>query len=80
MGWICKCKGGFTDGPYEIRNPEAHFKNDFYSHGFNAEAGSVGMAVADTIRATMSQEGWQIPLFKQVPSGYTEEVPNPIWE
>ncbi|XP_030960759.1 uncharacterized protein LOC115982327 isoform X2 [Quercus lobata] len=25
----------------------------------------------------MSQEGWQIPLFKQLPSGYTEEVPTP---
>uniref|UniRef100_A0A7N2L4P0 DC1 domain-containing protein n=1 Tax=Quercus lobata TaxID=97700 RepID=A0A7N2L4P0_QUELO len=42
---------------------------DLQIHGFNAEVGSVGMAVADTIRATMSQEGWQIPLFKQLPSG-----------
>ncbi|KAK7836706.1 mannosylglycoprotein endo-beta-mannosidase [Quercus suber] len=48
--------------------------------GFNPEVGSVGMAVSYTIRATMSQEGWQILLFKQLPSGYTEEVPNPIWE
>ena len=80
MGWICKCKGGFTDGPYEIRNLEAFFKNDFHSLGFNLEVGSVGMAVAYTIRATVSQEGWQILLFKQLPSGYTEEVPNPIWE
>ncbi|KAM3704876.1 hypothetical protein ACB094_03G040000 [Castanea mollissima] len=73
-------KGGFTDGPYEIQNPEAFFKNDFYSHGFNPEVGSVGMPVAETIRATMPQEGWQIPLFKMLPNGYTEEVPNPIWE
>ena len=76
MGWICKCKGGFTDGPYEIRNPDAFFKNDFYSHGFNPEVDSVRMAVAYTIRARMSQEGWQIPLFKQLPSGYVEEVPT----
>ena len=54
--------------------------NDFYSHGFNAEVGAVGMAVAYTIRVTISQEGWQILLFKQLPSGYMEEVPNPIWE
>ncbi|KAL4637018.1 hypothetical protein ACB092_03G050600 [Castanea dentata] len=73
-------KGGFTDGPYEIQNPEAFFKNDFYSHGFNPEVGSVGMPVAETIRATMPEEGWQIPLFKKLPNGYTEEVPNPIWE
>ncbi|KAK7837399.1 mannosylglycoprotein endo-beta-mannosidase [Quercus suber] len=43
---------------------------DLQIHGFSAEVGSVGIAVADTIRATMSQEGWQIPLFKQLPSGY----------
>ena len=73
-------KGGFTDGPYEIQNPEAFFKNDFYSHGFNPEVGSVGTPVAETIRATMPQEGWQIPLIKKLPNGYTEEVPNPIWE
>ncbi|GMY21554.1 mannosylglycoprotein endo-beta-mannosidase-like [Fagus crenata] len=73
-------KGGFSDGPYEIQNPEAFFKNDFYSYGFNPEVGSVGMLVADTIRATMPQEGWQIPLFKNLPSGYSKEVPNPIWE
>ena len=73
-------KGGFTDGPYEIQNPEAFFKNDFYSHGFNPEVGSVGIPVAETIRATMPQQGWQIPLFKKLPNGYTEEVPNPIWE
>ncbi|KAL0003669.1 hypothetical protein SO802_011230 [Lithocarpus litseifolius] len=73
-------KGGFTDGPYGIQNPEEFFKNDFYSHGFNPEVGSVGIPVAETIRATMPQEGWQIPLFKKLPNGYTEEVPNPIWE
>ena len=50
-------KGGFTDGPYEIQNPEAFFKNDFYSHGFNPEVGSVGIPVAETIRATMPQQG-----------------------
>ena len=46
-------EGGFSDGPYEIQNPEAFFKNDFYSYGFNPEVGSVGIPVADTIRATM---------------------------
>ncbi|GFP87725.1 mannosylglycoprotein endo-beta-mannosidase [Phtheirospermum japonicum] len=72
-------KGDFTDGPYEIQNPENFFKNDFYKYGFNPEVGSVGMPVAATIRATMPQEGWQIPLFKKLPSGYVQEVPNPIW-
>ncbi|KAL6565423.1 hypothetical protein OROHE_004478 [Orobanche hederae] len=73
-------KGNFSDGPYEIQNPENFFKNDFYKYGFNPEVGSVGMPVAATIRATMPQEGWQIPLFKTLPSGYVQEVPNPIWD
>ncbi|KAK4803583.1 hypothetical protein SAY86_003400 [Trapa natans] len=71
--------GDFTDGPYEIQYPESFFKDDFYNYGFNPEVGSVGMPVAATIRATMPPEGWQIPLFKKLPDGYTEEVPNPIW-
>ena len=69
--------GGFTDGPCQIQNPETFFKNDFYSYGFNPKVGSVGMPVADTIRATMPQECWQIPVFKRLHSGFTEEVPNP---
>ncbi|KAL5155999.1 Mannosylglycoprotein endo-beta-mannosidase [Glycine soja] len=73
-------KGNFTDGPYEIQNPEDFFKNHFYNYGFNPEVGSVGMPVAATIRATMPSEGWQIPVFKKLPNGYVEEVPNPIWE
>jgi len=73
-------KGGFTDGPYEIQNPEDFFKDSFYKHGFNPEVGSVGMPVAATIRATMPSEGWQIPLFKKDSNGYVEEVPNPIWK
>lgn len=73
-------KGDFTDGPYEIQNPEDFFKDDFYKYGFNPEVGSVGMPVAATIRATMPSEGWQIPLFKKLPNGYVEEVPNPIWK
>ncbi|OMO99177.1 Glycoside hydrolase, family 2, immunoglobulin-like beta-sandwich [Corchorus olitorius] len=73
-------KGDFTDGPYEIQNPEDFFKDDFYQYGFNPEVGSVGMPVAATIRATMPPEGWQIPLFKKLSNGYTEEVPNPIWD
>ncbi|CAK9163379.1 unnamed protein product [Ilex paraguariensis] len=73
-------KGDFTDGPYEIQNPEDFFKDDYYLYGFNPEVGSVGMPVAATIRATMPPEGWQIPLFKKLPDGYVEEVPNPIWE
>ncbi|KAM7473749.1 hypothetical protein LguiB_020992 [Lonicera macranthoides] len=73
-------KGDFTDGPYEIQNPESFFSNDFYAYGFNPEVGSVGMPVAATIRATMPQEGWKIPLFKMLSDGYVEEVPNPIWE
>ncbi|XP_008246465.1 PREDICTED: mannosylglycoprotein endo-beta-mannosidase-like [Prunus mume] len=72
-------KGDFTDGPYEIQNPEDFFKDDFYKYGFNPEVGSVGMPVSATIRATMPPEGWQIPLFKKV-SNYYQEVPNPIWE
>ncbi|KAL7083975.1 hypothetical protein ACP275_14G196400 [Erythranthe tilingii] len=72
-------QGDFTDGPYEIQNPENFFKDDFYMYGFNPEVGSVGMPVAATIRATMPPEGWQIPLFKKLASGYVEEVANPIW-
>ncbi|CAH9087268.1 unnamed protein product [Cuscuta europaea] len=73
-------KGNFSDGPYEIQNPEDFFKNDYYAYGFNPEVGSVGMPVAATIRATMPPEGWQIPLFRKLSDGYVEEVPNPIWE
>jgi len=73
-------KGDFTDGPYEIQYPESFFKDDFYKYGFNPEVGSVGMPVAATIRATMPPEGWQIPLFKKLPNGYVEEVPNPMWD
>ncbi|GMI79321.1 hypothetical protein like AT1G09010 [Hibiscus trionum] len=73
-------KGDFTDGPYEIQNPEDFFKDNYYNYGFNPEIGSVGMPVAATIRATMPSKGWEIPLFKKLPNGYTEEVPNPIWE
>ncbi|KAK2996404.1 hypothetical protein RJ639_026530 [Escallonia herrerae] len=72
-------KGDFTDGPYEIQNPENFFKKDYYKYGFNPEVGSVGMPVAATIRATMPPEGWQIPLFRKLPNGYVEEVPNPTW-
>ncbi|KAK2419127.1 mannosylglycoprotein endo-beta-mannosidase [Trifolium repens] len=72
--------GNFTDGPYEIQNPEHFFKDNFYDYGFNPEVGSVGMPVASTIRATMPTEGWQIPVFKKLSNGYVEEVPNPIWE
>ncbi|KAJ3676287.1 hypothetical protein LUZ60_003699 [Juncus effusus] len=73
-------KGNFTDGPYEIQNPQDFFKDDFYSYGFNPEVGSVGMPVAATIRATMPEEGWAIPIFKKLDSGFVEEVCNPIWE
>ncbi|KAG1371074.1 putative Mannosylglycoprotein endo-beta-mannosidase [Cocos nucifera] len=73
-------KGDFTDGPYEIQNPEDFFKDNFYMYGFNPEVGSVGMPVAATIRATMPPEGWQIPLFKKLSDGFIEEIPNPIWE
>ncbi|XP_004495730.1 mannosylglycoprotein endo-beta-mannosidase [Cicer arietinum] len=73
-------KGNFTDGPYEIQNPEDFFKDSFYKYGFNPEVGSVGIPVAATIRATMPPEGWQIPLFKKLSHGYVEEVPNPIWK
>nr|DAD19492.1 TPA_asm: hypothetical protein HUJ06_020955 [Nelumbo nucifera] len=73
-------KGDFTDGPYEIQNPEDFFKDSFYNYGFNPEVGSVGMPVAATIRATMPPEGWQIPLLKKLSNGYTEEISNPIWE
>ncbi|KAK9137293.1 hypothetical protein Sjap_007887 [Stephania japonica] len=73
-------KGDFTDGPYEIQNPEDFFKDDYYNYGFNPEVGSVGMPVAATIRATMPPEGWKIPLLKKLPNGYIEEVPNPIWD
>lgn len=73
-------KGDFTDGPYEIQNPEDFFKEDYYKYGFNPEVGSVGMPVAATIRATMPREGWEIPLFNKLPNGYVEEVPNPVWK
>ncbi|KAL5712702.1 mannosylglycoprotein endo-beta-mannosidase [Ranunculus cassubicifolius] len=73
-------QGDFTDGPYEIQNPEDFFKDDFYNYGFNPEVGSVGMPVAATIRATMPPEGWQIPLLIKDDTGYIEDVPNPIWK
>ncbi|RZC52359.1 hypothetical protein C5167_020780 [Papaver somniferum] len=73
-------KGDFTDGPYEIQNPVDFFKDDFYNYGFNPEVGSVGIPVAATIRATMPEAGWKIPLFKKLPDGYIEEVENPIWK
>ncbi|KAK4427659.1 Mannosylglycoprotein endo-beta-mannosidase [Sesamum alatum] len=72
-------KGDFTKGPYEIQDPENFFKDDFYSYGFNPEVGSVGMPVAATIRATIPPQGWQIPLFRELPNGCVEEVPNPVW-
>ncbi|XP_051144766.1 mannosylglycoprotein endo-beta-mannosidase isoform X2 [Andrographis paniculata] len=72
-------KGNFTDGPYNIQNPEDFFKDDFYKYGFNPEVGSVGMPVAETIRVTMPPEAWQIPYFRKLSSGYVQEVPNPIW-
>lgn len=72
--------GGWTDGPYNIQNPEDFFKDDFYAYGFNPEVGSIGMPVAATIRATMPPEGWELPLFKTGSDGYVQEVPNPIWE
>ncbi|KAL0697481.1 hypothetical protein Bca4012_053603 [Brassica carinata] len=73
-------KGKFSDGPYEIQYPEDFFKDTFYKFGFNPEVGSVGMPVADTIRATMPREGWEIPLFKKGLDGFVEEVPNRMWE
>ncbi|PKU61157.1 mannosylglycoprotein endo-beta-mannosidase isoform X1 [Dendrobium catenatum] len=73
-------KGDFTDGPYEIQYPEDFFKDDFYQYGFNPEVGSVGIPVATTIRATMPPEGWQIPSFQKLSTGYIEEIPNPIWD
>lgn len=73
-------KGDFTDGPYEIQNPEDFFKDNFYKYGFNPEVGSVGMPVAATIRASMPPEGWKIPLLKKNSDGYIKEIPNPIWE
>ncbi|OVA05480.1 Glycoside hydrolase [Macleaya cordata] len=73
-------KGDFTDGPYEIQNPEDFFKDNFYNYGFNPEVGSVGMPVAATIRATMPREGWQIPVLIKLSNGYIKEVENPIWK
>eukprot|EP01018_Ginkgo_biloba_P036614 Gb_03590 [translate_table: standard] len=77
---FAKGNGDFSDGPYEIQNPEDFFKDDFYNYGFNPEVGSVGMPVAATIRATMSPEACQIPLFQKLPNGYINEVPNPVWD
>ena len=73
-------KGDFTDGPYEIQNPEDFFNDDYYEYGFNPEVGSVGMPVAATIRATMPPEGWEMPLFKKLASGFIKEIPNPTWD
>ncbi|KAL7120096.1 hypothetical protein ACP275_02G102300 [Erythranthe tilingii] len=73
-------KGDLAKGPYEIQNPEDFFKDDFYKYGFNPEVGSVGMPVADTVRATIPKQGWNIPLFKELSNGYVHEVPNPIWK
>ncbi|KAF6139808.1 hypothetical protein GIB67_009655 [Kingdonia uniflora] len=72
-------KRDFTDGPYNIQNPEDFFKDSFYNYGFNPEVGSVGFPIAATIRATMPQEGWQIPIFTKLSDGYVEEVSNLVW-
>lgn len=77
---FAKGNGDFSDGPYEIQNPEDFFKDDFYQYGFNPEVGSVGMPVAATIRVTMPPEAWEIPLFQKLSSGYIKEVPNPVWD
>lgn len=72
-------KGGFA-GPYDIQNPDNFFEDDFYGYGFNPQVGSVGVPVAATVRATVPRHGWQIPLFKELPNGFVQEVPNPIWK
>ncbi|KAF6135707.1 hypothetical protein GIB67_028278 [Kingdonia uniflora] len=72
-------KRDFTDGPYNIQNLKYFFKYSFYNYKFNPEVGFVGFPVAATIRATMPQEGWQIPIFKKLFDDYVEEVSNPVW-
>ncbi|KAF6141937.1 hypothetical protein GIB67_037905 [Kingdonia uniflora] len=66
-------KRDFTDGPDNIQNPEDFFKDSFYNYGFNPEVGSVGFPVVATIRATMPQEGWQIPIFKKLSDGIAHD-------
>lgn len=77
---FAKGNGDFTDGPYNIQNPEDFFKDSFYAYGFNPEVGSVGMPVAATMKATMPPEAWQIPQFIRQEDGYIAELPNSTWE
>eukprot|EP00897_Mesotaenium_endlicherianum_P010214 jgi/Mesen1/9220/ME000591S08540 len=51
-------KGGWSDGPYEIQEPEWYFREGYYKWGFNPEIGNVGVPESATIRATFPPEFW----------------------
>ncbi|KAK6159893.1 hypothetical protein DH2020_003274 [Rehmannia glutinosa] len=54
-------------------------KKDLILHPYFQGSSDLGMPVAATVRSTIPPYGWQIPLFKELPNGYIQEVPNPIW-
>ncbi|KAK9831543.1 hypothetical protein WJX81_007476 [Elliptochloris bilobata] len=76
-------RGNFTDGPYEIQEPERFFRPDFYNYSFNPELGSVGVPEADTMRIMFLDPGdAEPPSFHTLTgqdSADAEEVPNPAW-
>ncbi|CAM6101571.1 unnamed protein product [Calypogeia fissa] len=72
-------KGGWSDGPYGIQNPEDFFEDNFYPYAFNPEIGSVAVPSAATIRATMPEEAWEFPQIVQRDGGL-EEIPHQIWD
>ncbi|KAK6139448.1 hypothetical protein DH2020_026802 [Rehmannia glutinosa] len=72
-------KGILPKAPTKFKILSVFLRMTFYDYGFNPEVGSVGMPVAATVRSTIPPYGWQIPLFKELPNGYIQEVPNPIW-
>ncbi|KAF3972452.1 hypothetical protein CMV_004050 [Castanea mollissima] len=63
LSTVSKDPGQYFDGT------RVYIQGPLWDRFANVEVDSVRMAVAYTIRARMSQEGWQIPLFKQLPSG-----------
>ncbi|CAI6006474.1 unnamed protein product [Closterium sp. NIES-64] len=62
-GGFADSKGGWTDGPYGIQNPEDFFCPDYYPYAFNPEIGSVGVPEAESLREFFPESDWSPPVF-----------------
>ncbi|CAI5488592.1 unnamed protein product [Closterium sp. Naga37s-1] len=62
-GGFADSKGGWTDGPYGIQNPEDFFCPDYYPYAFNPEIGSVGVPEAESLRVIFPESDWSPPVF-----------------